>query len=330
MPAIEISRSMLVNHGLSAVSEMARLTEDADGAALSSVDAVASFKRLVSDSLSVVDVDLVATITAFNSPLDMATYFINAKYADLGGSSGMLGTTTSAIVASPGGAGFVRTFQHGAIYFHPQVGAHELHGPVRVRWQELGGDKGFLGFPTSDVTPGTDVRSEGVFAHFQGGSIYWAPLSRVSGTLAETVATGTLTATMITPAAGSSASPITSAATSIARPGAVAATTLPVAVTSAVTTRPPATTVTAATGTTRIDTVAGAGIEIGIIKPVVESSAGAFEVHGAIREKYLALGAEASILGYPRTDETATPGRHRPIQPLSRRIHLLDAGNLCA
>jgi hypothetical protein len=46
---------------------------------------------------------------------------------------------------------------------------------------------------------------------------------------------------------------------------------------------------------------------VGIIKEVFETSAGAFEVHGAIRDKYLALGAEASILGYPRTDETGTP-----------------------
>lgn len=36
---------------------------------------------------------------------------------------------------------------------------------------------------------------------------------------------------------------------------------------------------------------------------------GAFEVHGAIRAKYFELGAEASILGYPTTDETATPDR---------------------
>jgi hypothetical protein len=33
----------------------------------------------------------------------------------------------------------------------------------------------------------------------------------------------------------------------------------------------------------------------------------AHEVHGAIRAKYLELGAEASFLGYPTTDETATP-----------------------
>lgn len=36
---------------------------------------------------------------------------------------------------------------------------------------------------------------------------------------------------------------------------------------------------------------------------------GAFEVHGAIRAKYFELGAEASILGYPTTDETATPDK---------------------
>lgn len=41
-------------------------------------------------------------------------------------------------------------------------------------------------------------------------------------------------------------------------------------------------------------------------------NAGTFEVHGAIRAKYLALGAEASVLGYPTTDETGTPdGRGR-------------------
>jgi hypothetical protein len=36
---------------------------------------------------------------------------------------------------------------------------------------------------------------------------------------------------------------------------------------------------------------------------------GAQEIHGAILGKYRELGAEASILGYPATDETATPDR---------------------
>lgn len=34
---------------------------------------------------------------------------------------------------------------------------------------------------------------------------------------------------------------------------------------------------------------------------------GAFEMHGAIRKKYLALGADGSFLGYPTTDETGCP-----------------------
>ncbi|XTR53387.1 LGFP repeat-containing protein [Pseudarthrobacter sp. So.54] len=35
---------------------------------------------------------------------------------------------------------------------------------------------------------------------------------------------------------------------------------------------------------------------------------GAHEVHGAIRGRYLALGGPAGFLGFPLTDETATPG----------------------
>ncbi|MCV4803044.1 hypothetical protein OFC41_30945, partial [Escherichia coli] len=36
-------------------------------------------------------------------------------------------------------------------------------------------------------------------------------------------------------------------------------------------------------------------------------STGAFEVHGAIRDKYAAVGWEAGILGYPLSNETKTP-----------------------
>ena len=44
---------------------------------------------------------------------------------------------------------------------------------------------------------------------------------------------------------------------------------------------------------------------------------GTFEVHGAIRQKYLELGAEASFLGYPTTNESTTPdgvGRYNHFQ----------------
>jgi hypothetical protein len=47
------------------------------------------------------------------------------------------------------------------------------------------------------------------------------------------------------------------------------------------------------------------------------SATGAHEIHGAILDKWAALGSERSILGYPLTDETATPdgvGRYNHFQ----------------
>src|SRR5690606_25493405 len=46
-------------------------------------------------------------------------------------------------------------------------------------------------------------------------------------------------------------------------------------------------------------------------------STGAFEVHGAIRDKWAELGWEAGMLGYPITDEKRTPdgvGRYSVFQ----------------
>lgn len=303
MPAVEINRSMLVNLGLSAHPDLTQIVDGQtdEGAA---PDVVESFKRLVAADVLAADRDLVATVTAFTSPLELATYFITAKYNELGGAGGMLGTTTSAVNATANGAGFVRTFQHGAVYFHAQVGAHELHGPVRIRWQELGGEAGFLGFPTSDVTPGTDVRSEGVFAHFQGGSIYWAPVPRRES--AFTDVTVAASAVLLNGAVSSPAprpAP-TVLNTAISRRGIDAG--LSRATTGAVSPLLATATVGERLAVdVRVDGVVGA-LTPGILG-TFETSAGAYEVHGAIRQKYLALGAEASILGYPRTDETSTP-----------------------
>ena len=300
MPTVQLSQAMLLDQGLSArpllASSMLQATS-APSSVAANIDIVGSFKQLIAgDQIAVLDPGLISVITTASNPIDLATYFINAKYTALGGASGFLGATTTAVTATPGGAGFVRRFQNGAIYWHPQAGAHELHGPIAARWQALGGDKSFLGFPTTDVTIGSDVRAEGLFAHFQGGSIYWAPVPRVltDGVLATAVSNvaahvaGRTTATADT-------TPLMAAAlaTNVAAAN-VASTTPNVASNSPVLASTVAIPVGSVVGTTSVI-------------PVVESSAGAYEVHGAIRDKYLALGAEASILGYPRTDETGTP-----------------------
>jgi hypothetical protein len=54
---------------------------------------------------------------------------------------------------------------------------------------------------------------------------------------------------------------------------------------------------------------------------------GAHEVHGAIREKWAALGWERSFLGFPAHRRDHDARRGRPLQPLPGRLGLLVAGH---
>ena len=71
----------------------------------------------------------------------------------------------------PDGRGRVRDFENGSIYWTPEHGAHEVHGAIRLKWAQLRGHSGFLGYPVTDETGCPDGR--GRFNHFEGGSIYW-------------------------------------------------------------------------------------------------------------------------------------------------------------
>lgn len=141
------------------------------------------------------------------------------KYGQLGGATGWLGPILTSITRCPDGIGSFQHYANGSIYWHPNTGAHEVHGLIRVRWQSLGWERSFLGYPTTDETRTAD--GVGRYNHFQGGTIYWSP------------------------------------------------------------------------------------------------SSGAWEVHGAIRTKYLALNNVRSILGYPLTNENTCPdgiGRYNHFQ----------------
>jgi hypothetical protein len=311
MPTVEITRSILVNQGLGAHSlELATFAEPASASASAVSDIVGSFKDLVSSGAALkFDPGLIDAILAFKTPLDAATYFINAKFAELGGAAGFLGATTSAVNPTPNGQGFVRNFHNGVIYWHPKTGAHELHGPIKLRWRELGGEGGFLGFPTTDVTPGADVRSDGLFAHFQGGSIYWTPPQQPHAGAVATSVLSNVSAAAVVAAASTAINPAVAATTlATTRAGSFAANAHPTLQVNAQSHGVQAGAAgLAAGGPAIVGERFGAGLEVGAIIGLLESSAGAYEVHGAIRAKYLALGAEASILGYPRTDETGAP-----------------------
>ena len=98
---------------------------------------------------------------------------IRAKWAGMGWERSPLGypVTDERDGAHPS-ARFSR-FQGGAIYWHPNSGSREVHGAIYRRYQQLGGDAGFLGCPLTDETATPD--QAGRFNHFEGGSIYWKP-----------------------------------------------------------------------------------------------------------------------------------------------------------
>ena len=102
---------------------------------------------------------------------------IDDKYNQLGGPSGWLGAPFDAGAGSgegpSGNGGRERDFVNGTIVWTQQTGAHEVHGNIRLKWAQLGGSRGFLGFPVTDETGTPD--GVGRYNHFQGGSIYWTP-----------------------------------------------------------------------------------------------------------------------------------------------------------
>lgn len=98
---------------------------------------------------------------------------ITAKYRALGGACGWLGVAITSITKCPDNIGSYQHYVNGSIYYHPSTGAHEVHGLIRARWQSLGWERSFLGYPLTDETATPD--GVGRYNHFQGGSIYWSP-----------------------------------------------------------------------------------------------------------------------------------------------------------
>jgi hypothetical protein len=67
--------------------------------------------------------------------------------------------------------GFYNLVDGGGIFLAPgSVGAHLVHGAIYEKWQSLGREGGFLGYPTTSESP---AQADGRFNRFQHGSIYW-------------------------------------------------------------------------------------------------------------------------------------------------------------
>jgi hypothetical protein len=95
---------------------------------------------------------------------------IRDKWLSLGGEGSFLGQPLTDELTTPDGVGRFNHFQGGSIYWTPNTGAFEVHGAIRDRWAELGWERSYLGYPTSDEVG----FSEGGRANsFQNGGIYW-------------------------------------------------------------------------------------------------------------------------------------------------------------
>ncbi len=142
----------------------------------------------------------------FGEPMEVHGAILD-KYIEWNGPEGFLGFPTTNETGASDGKGRFNHFENGSIYWHPSIGAFEVHGAIRDKYIQLKGPGGFLGFPTTNETGASD--GKGRFNHFENGSIYWHP------------------------------------------------------------------------------------------------SIGAFEVHGAVRDKWASMGWEKGWLGYPKSDETS-------------------------
>jgi uncharacterized protein with LGFP repeats len=73
------------------------------------------------------------------------------RYRSLGAERGLCGFPISDEVAWPSGARSL--FQRAAIYWSPEMGAHEVYGAIRDRYEAIRGPGGHLAFPVTDERP---------------------------------------------------------------------------------------------------------------------------------------------------------------------------------
>ncbi|MFY0568179.1 peptidoglycan DD-metalloendopeptidase family protein [Archangium lansingense] len=189
---------------------------------------------------------------------------IREKWKQLGWERSELGYPTSGELKTPDGAGRYNHFQNGSIYWTQATGAHEVRGLIRAKWEQLGWEKSYLGYPTTDEQATPD--GVGRYNHFERGSIYFTPATGAHEVIGDIntkwVALGR--------EAGLLGYPLTDE------------------------TKTP-------DGVGRFNHFQNGSI-------YWTSTTGAHEVHGPIRAKWESLGWETGALGYPVKDEYAVTG----------------------
>jgi hypothetical protein len=98
---------------------------------------------------------------------------IRKKWASMNWELSPLGYPVTDELATPDGVGRFNHFSNaGSIYWTPTTGASAVWGAIRRRWESLGWERSYLGYPTTDEV---DFAEGGRASLFQNGGIYWWP-----------------------------------------------------------------------------------------------------------------------------------------------------------
>ncbi|MCP2318447.1 S-formylglutathione hydrolase FrmB [Nocardia amikacinitolerans] len=77
-------------------------------------------------------------------------------------------------IKTPNKDGAVQAFEGGPFYYSAKTGVHRVHGLILGKYAQLGFENSWLGFPAAEELPLKDL---GRYSRFEGGNIYWSPLS---------------------------------------------------------------------------------------------------------------------------------------------------------
>ncbi|MFC5288757.1 PQQ-dependent sugar dehydrogenase [Actinokineospora guangxiensis] len=94
---------------------------------------------------------------------------IYLKYKAMGSEKSVLRYPTTDEKPTPDGIGRYNHFQGGSIYYTGRTGAHEVYGRIRAKWQSMGWERSYLGYPVS----GEYAVAGGRRNNFQGGYIIY-------------------------------------------------------------------------------------------------------------------------------------------------------------
>jgi hypothetical protein len=99
---------------------------------------------------------------------------IRVKWKALGGGASFLGAPLTPELPCADGVGRFNVFEGGVIYFTPASLCFEVHGGILDKWNRLGAERSWLGYPVSDEGPWTDPSGKpGRISTYERGAIAW-------------------------------------------------------------------------------------------------------------------------------------------------------------